>query len=69
MQELEEIDRHLGRRVAEQRRRCGVSTPELAMMMGIDPLDLALREEGQRRFSGAELKSVSTALDVSLSSL
>ena len=52
MQELEEIDRQLGRRVAEQRRRCGVSTPVLAMMMGTDPLDLALREKASGGSAG-----------------
>ena len=66
MNDSEAIDRHLGRAVAIQRRGSGLSTPELALMTGMEPYELTQSEKGLRRFSGEELVAVSRALDVPL---
>lgn len=57
----------VGTALETARRNAGLSTPELAEMMQIDPFHLSLSENGRRRLRTCELVSASQVLNVPVS--
>jgi transcriptional regulator with XRE-family HTH domain len=65
---MADIDRLLGRSIAEQRARVGLSRAELAGTLGVSEHAIARLEDGRRRAPASQLFAIADALDIPLES-
>lgn len=61
-----EIMRQIGNRIAEQRDKCGISSTELAELIGVGPNQWSRIENGKSQIKEEHLYAVSQILDVSV---